>query len=102
MLIPCLEANVNVILLRGHMFGLYSLTCFFNLVNRMPAPILSENQTSEAHKVKLFRKEEPRKKNIKMDTSVREQRTSALMEIGVAFSLRSTGRALLRGSHSKP
>ncbi|RCU34540.1 hypothetical protein DVA81_19385, partial [Acinetobacter baumannii] len=64
-----------------------SQTCFFALVK--PAPILAENQTSEARKAKLFRKEEKRKKNKKMDTSVREQRTSALMEAGVPFSLRS-------------
>lgn len=90
------EANINVNLWEGHMLRSNSQTCFFALVK--PAPILAENQTSEARKAKLFRKEEKRKKNKKMDTSVREQRTSALMEAGVPFSLRSIvscGRASL-------
>lgn len=63
-LIPSLEADINFNFWLGHMLRSNTQTCFFILVNAVPAPILSENQT-EAHKGNLFRKDQEKKEKHK-------------------------------------
>ncbi len=92
-LIPSIKANINFSLWQGHMLRSHSQTCVLALVSPMPA--LFFEKIKQEGLIKQICSERRRKETrTKMDTSVREQRTSALMEAGVPSTRRKSFEAI--------